>query len=75
MERTSPSAPRPRFGSAAADSSDLAAAANGLTLNDHFLIRFQFYDNYDITIDGYAIDEIEAGSHRVYLPLVLRNVE
>ncbi len=35
-----------------------ASAANGLTLNDKFQIRFQFYDNYPITSDGYAIDEV-----------------
>ncbi len=35
-----------------------AAAANGLTLNDHFQIKFQFYDNYPIPSDGYAIDEV-----------------
>jgi len=32
--------------------------ANGLTLNDHFQIKLQFYDNYPITSDGYAIDEV-----------------
>ena len=37
---------------------DAAAAAGGLALNDHFLIRFQFYDNYPITTDGYALDEV-----------------
>jgi hypothetical protein len=34
------------------------AAANGLTLNDHFQIKFQYYDNYPIPSDGYAIDEV-----------------
>ncbi len=37
---------------------DAAAAAGGLALNNHFLIRFQFYDNYPITSDGYALDEV-----------------
>jgi len=37
---------------------DQAAVANGLTLNDHFLIKFQFYDNFPISTDGYAIDEV-----------------
>ncbi len=39
---------------------DLAAiaTANGLTLNDHFQIKFQFYDNYPIPSDGYAIDQV-----------------
>jgi hypothetical protein len=36
-----------------------AAAANGLTLNDHFRIKFQFYDDDEITEDGYAIDEVQ----------------
>ena len=38
---------------------DEQAAAHGLTLNDHFQIKFQFYDNYDIPNDGYAIDEVQ----------------
>ncbi|MFQ5342029.1 MAG: M4 family metallopeptidase, partial [Anaerolineae bacterium] len=37
---------------------DAEAASNGLTLNDHFLIKFQFYDNFPIDVDGYAIDEV-----------------
>ncbi len=36
-----------------------AAAANGLALNDHFQIKFQFYDNYSIPTDGYALDEVK----------------
>jgi hypothetical protein len=59
---------------------DAAAAANGLTLNDHFQIKFQFYDNYPITSDGYAIDEVQllcSGEippfERVYLPIVLKS--
>jgi len=38
---------------------DAAAAANGLTLNDHFQIKFQFYDNYPVPSDGYAIDDVQ----------------
>ncbi len=38
---------------------DDIATSNGLTLNDHFLIKFQFYDNYSITTDGYAIDDVQ----------------
>ena len=34
------------------------AADNGLTLNDQFRIKFQFYDNYPIPSDGYAIDNV-----------------
>ncbi|MCP4423202.1 MAG: DUF11 domain-containing protein [Chloroflexi bacterium] len=38
-----------------------AAAANGLTLNDSFQIKFQFYDNYAFegNNDGYAIDDVQ----------------
>ncbi len=36
-----------------------AAAANGLTLNDHFQVKFQFYDDDEIPEDGYAIDEVQ----------------
>jgi len=42
---------------------DAVAAAQGLALNDHFLIKFQFYDNYPVPSDGYAIDEV-----RLYAP-------
>lgn len=35
-----------------------AAATHGLALNDRFRIKFQFYDNYPIPTDGYALDEI-----------------
>jgi hypothetical protein len=37
---------------------DGAAAANGLSLNSHFQIKFQFYDNDPIPNDGYGIDEV-----------------
>ncbi|MFQ5406949.1 MAG: S8 family serine peptidase, partial [Anaerolineales bacterium] len=37
---------------------DAAAAANGLTLNSSFQIKFQFRDNYPIATDGYAIDNV-----------------
>jgi hypothetical protein len=37
---------------------DGAATAQGLTLNDHFQIKFQFYDTDPIPSDGYAIDEV-----------------
>ena len=36
-----------------------AAAANGLTFNDHFQIKFQFRDNESIPHDGIAIDEVQ----------------
>ncbi len=39
---------------------DLSAAAAdaGLSLNDHFQIKFQMYDNFSIPTDGYAVDEV-----------------
>ncbi|MBN1888318.1 MAG: DUF11 domain-containing protein [Thermoflexales bacterium] len=37
---------------------DLAAAAAGMDLNDHFLVKFQFYDDDSIMGDGYAIDDV-----------------
>ncbi|MFQ5594919.1 MAG: M4 family metallopeptidase [Anaerolineae bacterium] len=50
---------------------DAAATINGLTLNDHFQIKFQFYDNYPINADGYAIDEVRvyaSGGNPPYVP-------
>ena len=39
---------------------DAAASSNGLTLNDHFQIKFQFYDNYPFEgNDGYGIDDVQ----------------
>jgi hypothetical protein len=54
---------------------DAAAAVNGLTLSDHFQIKFQFYDDDPIDYDGYAIDEVRVHreSYRLYLPVVLKN--
>ena len=39
---------------------DLSAAATaaGLSLNDHFQVKFQMYDNFRIPSDGYAIDDV-----------------
>ena len=37
---------------------DAQAAAYSLTFNDHFQIKFQFYDDYPIADDGYAIDNV-----------------
>jgi len=57
---------------------DAQAAANGVALNDHFQIKFQFYDNWPIapsgSADGYAIDEVyvQAEPHRLFMPCVLR---
>jgi hypothetical protein len=56
---------------------DEEANAAGMSLNDHFLVKFQFYDNWPVggtVMDGYAIDDVIVYSDRynVYLPLVLR---
>gem|GEM_PF-2714575 len=37
---------------------DAAAAANGLSLTSSFQIKFQFYDNFPVPIDGYSFDEV-----------------
>jgi hypothetical protein len=37
---------------------DSVASVAGMSLNDHFLVKFQFYDNYPIPQDGYAIDDV-----------------
>ncbi|HEY3215434.1 MAG TPA: S8 family serine peptidase [Candidatus Eisenbacteria bacterium] len=37
---------------------DALAAANGLSLTSTFVIKFQQYDNYPITTDGFAFDDI-----------------
>jgi Zn-dependent metalloprotease len=52
---------------------DAAVAANGLAFNDHFLIKFQFYDNYPITADGYAIDEVRVQASSANPPYVPRS--
>jgi hypothetical protein len=61
-----------------AETIDLIASAKtcGLTLNDHFQIRFQFFGFYGIldgaNADGYGIDNINlfALKPAIYLPLV-----
>jgi hypothetical protein len=44
----------------------------GLSLNDHFQIKFQFRGNLPIASDGYAIDEvrIDRGEYLQYLPAI-----
>jgi predicted 3-demethylubiquinone-9 3-methyltransferase (glyoxalase superfamily) len=37
---------------------DAQATAAGVDLNDHFLIKFQFHDDWSIGSDGYAIDDV-----------------
>ena len=41
---------------------DNLATSNGLTLNSTFVIRFLQYDNYGITNDGFAIDDVRLKS-------------
>ena len=38
---------------------DAEAQSNGLSLNDHFMIKFQFSGELDIPSDGFAIDEVQ----------------
>lgn len=54
---------------------DAKATENSLVLNDHFQIKFQFYDNWGITSDGYALDDVtvQAPPYRVYLPALFNN--
>jgi hypothetical protein len=37
---------------------DAQAVAAGIDLNDHFLVKFQFHDDWSIGSDGYAIDDV-----------------
>jgi len=58
---------------------DLVAAAqgHGLSLTNNFQIKFQFYDNYSISTDGYAIDEVVLTRNTCAIPsggLVVGNV-
>jgi len=46
---------------------DAKASDAGMSLNDHFLIKFQFYGDRSIGSDGYAIDDVVvAGEGLVY---------
>lgn len=55
---------------------DDQASDAGLSLNDCFLIKFQFYDNYSIGADGYSLDDVQvydpATKYQNYLPIVLK---
>jgi hypothetical protein len=53
---------------------DEQASAAGMNLNDHFLVKFQFYDNWPVPTDGYAIDDVVVYSDRynTHLPLILK---
>jgi PKD repeat protein len=41
---------------------DVLAAANGLNLTSTFIVKFQQYDNYGITTDGFGFDDISVTS-------------
>lgn len=41
---------------------DAEAAANGLSLSDKFVVKFQQRDNYQISTDGFAFDDISVSS-------------
>jgi hypothetical protein len=50
---------------------DAQAGVAGMSLNDHFLIKFQFYDNWPIdpsggTSDGYGIDDVSVTSSGLF---------
>jgi hypothetical protein len=38
---------------------DAAASTYGLTFNKCFLVKFQFYDDFPISTDGYSIDDVK----------------
>ena len=51
---------------------DALAAANGLSLTETFVVRFQQYDNWTITSDGFAFDNVNVapgGSTQAYASL------
>jgi hypothetical protein len=37
---------------------DAAAAAWGMNYTNHFLIKLQWYDNYQISSDGLSVDDV-----------------
>jgi len=47
---------------------DEEAASQGMTFNDHFQIKFQFYNDDPIPWDGYAIDEVQVRAAPVPVP-------
>lgn len=48
---------------------DQLASDNGLILNSTFVVKFQQYDNYTITTDGIAIDDVEVRIPNAYATL------
>ena len=47
---------------------DELAAANGLSLSSTFVVKFQQYDNYTMTTDGMAFDDIAVTAATARLP-------
>lgn len=47
---------------------DQLVSSNGLSLNSTFVIKFQQYDNYSITTDGFAFDDISVTGEIVSTP-------
>jgi hypothetical protein len=47
---------------------DAEATSAGMTLNDHFLIKFQFYEDDPVPGDGFAIDEVQVRAPPVIVP-------
>ena len=50
---------------------DAAIAAHGLSYNSTFKIRFNQFDNYGITTDGIAIDDILITANPLGVPVTL----
>jgi len=53
---------------------DYAVSQAGMSFNDHFLIKFQYYDNDPSPDDGYVVDNIHVGisENIIYLPLIFK---
>ncbi len=53
---------------------DGEASKAGLTFGDHFLVKFQIYENWPIPTDGCVIDDVIVYSDRynLHLPMILR---
>ncbi len=47
---------------------DAEATSAGMALNDHFQIKFQFYEDDPVPVDGLAIDEVQVRSPPVPVP-------
>ena len=49
---------------------DATAATATMSFNDHFLVKFQFYDNDQIDSDGYGIDDVMVSNPTTVGPVV-----